>query len=360
MKKLLIIHRSQFGYSTDVYKWCQFLNDNYIIDTVCFDYGRKRFVMNNVHVHYVSRRGIKVFRGFRYLLCCVYYICRHKGVVIINCFYGSRILKKILPWRKMVLDIRTFSVTPDDNIRAKENEYILNTVRKFDYVTVISEGLRNQLPKDKSLTALLPLGADIIDTGVKEYNEINLLYVGTLENRDIDKTIRGVAIAKEKLGEKIHYHIIGGGYNREEFMLKSLIDDLGLSDTITVHGFIPHNELYDFYRKCNVGVSFVPITPYYQYQPPTKTFEYIMAGLYTIATATNSNKDIITPDNGILILDTPDSFADAIIKIAGNNSIDSGKIRNSLNDYQWSVIVNQRMVPTLNYVERLFGLGEME
>lgn len=41
---------------------------------------------------------------------------------------------------------------------------------------------------------------------------------------------------------------------------------------------------------------YVPITDYYEYQPPTKTFEYVLSGLLCLATATSSNKEVITEE----------------------------------------------------------------
>ena len=355
MKKLLIIRKQQFGYHTDIYKWCQYLNDKYKIDLVCFDEGQRKFVMNNVNVHYVSKCGSKKIRGLHYILCCIYYVLFFKGIVIVSYFHGCHYIKKILPWKKMVLDIRTFNVSSDESVRMRMNKVIMKTVELYDFVTIISEGLRSQLPKDKSLTALLPLGGDIIDTGKKDYESIDLLYVGTFQNRKIEKTIEGFAIAKKQMGERIHYHIIGKGFKGEDEQLKSLSERLGVAENINFYGYLPHDKLLDFYHKCNVGVSFIPITSYFDYQPPTKTFEYIMAGLYTIATATYSNKEVITSDNGILINDTSDDFADGILRIAKLNDLDGDKIRNSLNQYQWSSIVNGRMVPILEHVEQLFG-----
>ena len=358
MKKLLIIHKVQFGYHTDIYKWCQYLNDKYEIELVCIDSGLRRFCMDNVHVHYVSRWGGRKIRGFRYILNCVFHISRFEGVIIVSYFYGCHLIKKMLPWKKMVLDIRTFDVSYEENVRNKLNSVLMHTVRKYDFATVISEGLRKQLPKDSSLTAILPLGSDIINTPPKECGEIDLLYVGIFDNRNLEKTIQGFKIALGKVNKKIHYHIIGRGFHDEEKSLKQMVDELGLCDHITFYGYISRDKLLDFYKKCNVGVSFVPITPYYDYQPVTKTFEYVMAGLFTIATATKSNVEVITPENGILINDTPEDFANAIVEISKMSVLDGDKIRNTFIQFQWRSIINNKMIPILNTVEQLFGYNQ--
>ena len=67
-----------------------------------------------------------------------------------------------------------------------------------------------------------------------------------------------------------------------------------LSDIVSCIGRVPHHDLKKYFDEANVGVSFVPLLAHYQYQPPTKTFEYLMSGLYCIATSTIANKEIIS------------------------------------------------------------------
>ncbi len=350
MKNLLIVRKEQFGYQIDIYKWCQYLHDKYVIDVICVDSDKGKYEMDNVHVHYVKATGNKIIRGTRFLLCCIWQIARFHGIVLISFFQGCQYIKKVLFWKKMVLDIRTFSVAPDENTRKKENKILMEAVRNYDFVTVISEGLRKQLPKEHTKTSVLPLGADIIETSEKQYKTIELLYVGTFYNRNLEKTIEGLALAKEKLGDSValKYHIVGKGFYGEEEVLKNTVASHNLADCVIFYGYQPHDKLKFFYEKCNIGVSFVPITPYYDYQPVTKTFEYIMAGLFTIATATESNKEIITDENGLLIDDTPESFANAIDRILEiKGMLNSNHIRHSLDEYQWNSIINNRMVHIL-------------
>lgn len=356
MKKILIIHKTQFGYHTDYYKWCEFLRDKYNIHVVCFDSRLPRIVMDGIKVHYVTSIGFKQLRGLFFLFFSVFYAARIKGNIIVSYFYGCNFIKLFLPYKKILLDIRTFSVNPDERAREKEDLELFSSIKLYDYVTVISEGLRRKMPKEDRLTSVLPLGAEIVVCQNKVYDSINLLYVGTLHNRDLEKTIIGFFYAKEKLKDKIQlsYSIVGSGYNEEEIKLRNLVSDLGMTEYVTLYGYQPHNKLAMFYNKCNVGVSFIPITDYYQYQPPTKTFEYVMAGLFTIATATQSNKEIISEINGLTIIDSPDAFADAIVTVYDKRStINSYEISHSLEEYRWDNIVNKYLVNILNRFESI-------
>ena len=177
-----------------------------------------------------------------------------------------------------------------------------------------------------------------------------MLYVGTLSGRDIDKTVKGLAIFKEAHPDvAIHYDIVGDGYNNELSKLKELTKELNITDCVTLHGFKPHTEIKEFLDKCNIGVSFVPITECYNHQPPTKTYEYILSGLYTIATGTYCNKEIITPENGIIINDNEEDFANALNYITQNNKqFNSSIIRETLTESTWKNIVKNYLQPCLN------------
>lgn len=86
----------------------------------------------------------------------------------------------------------------------------------------------------------------------------------------------------------------------------------------------------------------MPITEYYQGQPPTKTYEYIKSGLFTIATATSANCKIITSENGFIIKDNASSFADGLDFVFKNRcKINSTKIRESLSNVNWSGIADE-------------------
>ena len=87
----------------------------------------------------------------------------------------------------------------------------------FKYKTVISEGLAKKLQLNSNIY-ILPLGADIISSTRKTFDEMNLLYVGTLYNRKIEDTLVGFAnfyqVYKNKI--KMRYTIIGKGKDNEE------------------------------------------------------------------------------------------------------------------------------------------------
>lgn len=348
---ILIIQQHQFGYLTDSYKWCEYLKSKYNITLLCYDMGKERIPMEGIRIKYFNTKGNRYTRGIRFLLICLWNILRNNGTTIIVYFKKCEWLKRLLPFKKMIVDIRTLSVSPNVTQRNKHDVPLRNACRYFDVITVISEGIKQKLNLPNKNIKILPLGSDIISTQKKSYLPFKLFYVGTLSNREMEKTIDGFELfIKNNPTIEASYDIVGDGVQDE---LRKLIEYTNskkkdIASKITFHGRLPYNQLQPFFDNCNIGISFVPITDYFDCQPPTKTFEYILSGLYTIATATKSNKEVITSDNGILINDTPNAFANALECIAKHyEDIKEENIRKSLANYTWDKIVSTQLEPLL-------------
>lgn len=350
MKDLCIIHRMQFGYHTDIYKWCQYLRDDYKITVLTFDYGKQKVELDGVEIRYIYLGKNRILNGARFVFRSILFLKAFYGTVLVSYFEGCRALKIFLPRKKLVLDIRTLSIFPNVERRKKMDAEIFRTAVEFDAVTVISEGLKSKLPKCKGPVYVLPLGADAVPCEGKRFDDLRLLYVGTFFNRELGKTIEGFAKAASKLKDcRLTYTIVGDG--PEKIELESLAERYGVKDLVSFTGYISHIDLVPFLQHSNIGVSFIPLRDYYDHQPPTKTFEYALSGSYVIATATSSNAQVITPENGILIDDTPDAFADAIVRIHKNrDNLSASRIQTSMMRYTWKSIVSGTLKPILEEI----------
>lgn len=347
MESLIIISKIQFGYLVDAYKWCQHLRNAYDITFVCFDTLNEKIELDGIKVRYVSYAGPKVLRAFRYIVTCLFTLLFTKGKVLIVYFEKCQILKFCFPFRKMLLDIRTAAVVGTEQEREHFNADIKASAILFNQVSVISEDVGNLLGLDSRNLHVLPLGSDVISDTPKSYQPIRLLYVGTLNGRHIDKTILGLSIfVKQYPDVDIKYDIVGDGSELE--LLTDLVYKEKVQRYVTLHGRIPHNKLKSFFDLCNVGVTFIPITSYYNFQPPTKVYEYALSGLFQIATSTTANSMLINEDLGVLINDTSEDFAAALEKIHNINlNIDESRIRAYYSSSTWHNIVNTNLKPIL-------------
>jgi len=305
----------------------------------------------NVRVIYTTNKPPRVLRGAYYTIYCILFALFYKGKLFVKYFETAGLIKKFLFWKKMILDIRTLAISADENIRNKYDVKLIKTCDYYNHVTIISEGIRDKMNINILKTSILPLGADIISNINKDFNQINLLYVGTLNGRKIEDTIKGCKLFSEKYPDCYFiYDIVGDGKGNILEKLTNIIEDDKLSDKIILHGFIPNNKLKPFFDKSNVGISYVPITDYYNHQPPTKTYEYILSGLFTIATNTYSNREVINNVNGVLIEDTPEDFSQALEFIHLNRNFDSKNIRETLIEHTWEKIVNSKLIPILENI----------
>jgi glycosyltransferase involved in cell wall biosynthesis len=196
---------------------------------------------------------------------------------------------------------------------------------------------------------VLPLGSDGISKINKKFDVLKLIYVGTLDGRDIIKTIEGFSIylKKYKPTENILYTLIGDGKDIKK--LQGYVRNNELEKYINIIGWVPFNKLKPLMDSHNIGVSFVPCTKYFDCQPVTKTFDYLLSGMPVIATNTSENKKVINSLNGILIMDNAKSFSEGIHKITENmDKYDSTIIRNNSKKYNWKYIINDLKV----YIDR--------
>lgn len=349
-KRILIVDTAPLGTLVDTYKWAQYLSEQYKVTFLTFKSRDKEHVsidgVKKIELPNYSNRFLK---GIIFLLFSIIYIIFFKGKVIVEYFDRCELLQILCPWKKMLLDVRTLSVLPNKQERQHANDRIKRAVKTYKNVSAISRGVANFFGDKK--VHILPLGSDVISTCKRDYtSSINILYVGTFTNRDINKTLLGVIqFHNEHKDIPINYTIIGYGANNESFQLESIIQNNNASSYINLVGKVQHEHLMQYFDLCNVGFSFVPITEYYQYQPPTKTYEYSLSGLVTIATNTYSNSELIQSSNGILIQDTVEDIINALEKYWENRSCYSEHdIRKSLSNYQWSNIVNGQLSQILN------------
>lgn len=350
-KELLIVYKGPFGTLVDAYKWCQYLKDDYHIKYVQLN-GDGEVSMNGISKIRVPNRGHRIIRGILFMLVCLFHIAIAKGPIIIVYFDGCGFFKKVLPWKKMILDIRTLSVDKDPGKRRDSDSQLKHTCLLYDHINIIQEDLIEKIGLDKAKFSIVPLGADVLSHSNKNFDSLKLLYVGTLEGRHISETLYGLShYLKLHPNESISYDIIGDGITDKKENLIKIAELLGLHK-VKVWGRKPYHELESFFDSCNVGVSFVPQTEWYDHQPPTKTFEYILSGLYCMATSTSENKKIVTEKNGVLHEDNAISFAEALEKVQFiADKLDSEEIRNTIKGYTWSEIVKNYLLPVLRRFE---------
>lgn len=344
--KLLIIAPYQFGELSDCYYWAKYATiEGWNVTYIGYKYKHrevKERSFQGVKVKSVMHYNNRKLLGLMFYLKCIFEILFHYHNNIIICRMPMcQILPKIFPNRNIILDVRTLSVSKDSKTREKNDNALKDLKKLFKKCSVISEGVGQKIGAPYYL---LPLGAEPLSVKPKSFDKMRLFYIGTFDNRNLSIFIEGLALYQKQTGNYISFDIVGGGSPEETFTIKDTIENSGVKN-IRMHGYLTHDEAQKFFDECNVGVCFVPVTDYYQYQPPTKLYEYLLSGMVCIATNTYSNIEVMNEENGVVVNDTAKSVCDGLNELYTNfDKYHSQKIVSQSQLYHWSQIVNNRLL----------------
>ncbi|GAB6640505.1 glycosyltransferase [Bacillus cereus] len=353
MKKILLIPKSQYGYNTDYYKMASYLSkQNIQVDILCFDNNLPKIEPpKNVNVIYVKRKKNKIFNYVQYSIEAIKYILKRRkkySWILISgtieyCGKIPMLLKRLTPQTKWIMDIRTCAVFTSEKKRDFYDNAMKWSVKFFDHITIISDLLANRLKINKY--TLLPLGAErMVNIEEKKFekNKIKFLYVGTFENRNIENLIKAYDefCSKDSTDIQTSLDIVGFAHTRiHQERVEEAIKNANFKDRIIYHGRKNHDEIIGLFSEATIGFSYIPITDYYDVQPPTKTYEYIINGMICIGTNTKANTQIITEENGILVNEDIDSVVKGIQKIVHDLSKYSPiSVSKTVEEYEWDKI----------------------
>lgn len=352
--KLLIVHPSQFGYHTDTYMYCKYINkDIFDVYYIGFDLGYEKVILPNVNVIYIDSRNHRIIRYFQFFKKCIE--IRRIGFSVVFHTYAkfSFLFRFIFLFDKYILDIRTGDLSKNKVVCAYKNFNIKLLSLISRNVTIISKSLADHLSITPNKRIILPLGGELLDMDAKCFDEIRLIYVGTLEKRNIHETIIGLGLFVSKYNIRFKYDIIGTGSDEDLSLIRDAINKFKLEKEVSLLGFIKYERLTPYLEKANLGIVYIPQEDYYHYQPSTKLYEYLLAGMPVIATSTHENCRELNNNHhlGVLCQDQSESFCDALFEFYINrSSYDSNLIKEQMKTSEWNYIVNQVLEPQLNRI----------
>lgn len=348
-ERLVVINKTQFGKNTDSYKWCEYLSQHYAVTYIGFDMGYEKTRCKRVNVRYIPCTRGKWLRSLLFMTYTLGFLLFFRGKILIVWFQGCELYKRLLPFRHMILNVRSLSITRDKWSRQKKDEKIYQAARLFDQVTVISNEMRSKFSSRGLETDVFPITADVISETDKTFDTLRLLYLGVLSGRDLKKTLWGLQMFVNKYPDRpISYTIVGGEQDNTYREIERLIIELGLSQKVRMHKEVSYIEVKHYLDEANIGVSFIPQTEYYDCQPPTKTFEYILSGLFCLATNTKGHRIIIDEKNGYLHEASAQGFLEALEYVYQHReNMQSSVIRSTLLHNTWKEVINKALLPII-------------
>jgi len=306
----------------------------------------------DVDVVYVNLHKNKLLRYLIFISELNRFIRSNKYDLIFHVHTKYTLLIRLFNlFQPIVLDIRTGDLSDTKLIRYLKNKEIKLFALLYRHVSVISASLARKMAIPERKSFILPLGGEFQKIPAKSFNFLKLLYVGTMDNRNIHDTVYGLSeYINRHPSEKISYDIVGTGSTYWLGLLNKAIADTNLSDTVCLHGNKSLSEVLPFFEMCNIGIVYIPQRDYYEFQPSTKLYESLLAGMPVIATNTYENRTSLKEECGILTEDYPTSFCNALEQINANKHLyNSDRIKMLYRDSSWDNIVKNKLEKYFDY-----------
>lgn len=333
--------------------YCKYLNKSrFNVSYFCFDMQLPKMNLPGVDVVYVNLHKNKLLRYLIFISEFNRFIRSNKYDLIFHVHTKYTLFIRLFNlFQPIVLDIRTGDLSDIKLIRYLKNKEIKLFTLLYRHVSVISESLARKMAIPGKKSVIIPLGGEFQEIPEKSFNCLKLLYVGTIDNRNIHDTIYGLSEYIEKYpSEKISYDIVGTGNKYWLNLLNKAIAETNLSDTVSLHGSKSLSEVIPYFERCNIGIVYIPQRDYYESQPSTKLYESLLAGMPVIATNTYENRIALKEECGILTDDDPTSFCKAIEQINANKHLyNSDRIKMLYRESGWDNIVKNKLEKYFEY-----------
>jgi len=329
----------------DSYYYSYYLRDKFTISYISF-YQNHKLINSGINCIYV--KGSSNFHKYFNLFKTIVLFLKNSEISIIYFIYFKGVsLYRILAYgRNTILDIRSGYISYNPVKNYFFNFLLLLEAQLFRDRIIISESLARHIGIKN--VVIIGLGGINLNIKKREHSSFNFTYVGVLNNRGIDILIRAFCKYARNSSNDIKLHIVGDIFTKTGYELIRLKNYLSC-DRILFYGYLANKDLKRVLEITDFSISYVPITPFYNYQPVTKTYEALVNGIPVLATSTYENCRIIGKKNGILILDCENEIErglDLAYNKLHRNEIEI--IEQSYREYEWENIVKNRLVPFIN------------
>jgi glycosyltransferase involved in cell wall biosynthesis len=158
-------------------------------------------------------------------------------------------------------------------------------------------------------------GAALSQSSETMSGAVKLIYVGSVhEDRGRDVMLESIAIANQG-GEIAHLTIVGASDEQAEYC-NNKVASLGIRTSVRIVGRVPGYEIPAHFSEADVGICLWKDLPWFRFNPPTKLFEYLVAGLPVLASNIRTHTQYIKDgDNGLIFDYTSTALAQAIHRL---------------------------------------------
>lgn len=203
----------------------------------------------------------------------------------------------------------------------------------------------NDVPQES--IRLIPMGvSDTFAVAARERalsrkTRTTVIYAGTVaEDRGRDVMLEGLALAVRG-GCDVTLTLVGADAEQIAYC-QTRAGDLDITDHLSIMGRVPGHEIPRLLSQHDAGICIWADRPWWRFNPPTKLFEYLVAGLPVLASRIRTHTSYIQDgENGLIFDYDAASFAKALERLASDPGIRMTMSRTAVVDgqkYLWSAI----------------------
>lgn len=191
---------------------------------------------------------------------------------------------------------------------------------------------------------------------------LKLVYVGFVTKiRGLDILIKAIDeyIKCAEGGKTIQLDIVGKGSAREDLI--KLVDSMGLSESVKIHGWLDKKDMLKIVSSCNLGVITYRFCPHWNTTIPNKLFDYMQKGLPVLSTHIIPISRIIRTTNCGLSAtsESPVEISKLLVKLRDpslRNSFAENGNHAILTTYNWEIDAG-KMLNTISRLAKNRGGG---
>lgn len=143
---------------------------------------------------------------------------------------------------------------------------------------------------------------------------IRLVYAGSIsKERGRDVMLEAMALINPPGSLPVATLKLIGASQSELDYCKTRIAKLGIADSVEILGRIPGDQIPRHIHQADMGICLWEDKPWYHFNPPTKLFEYLVAGLPVLASNIRTHTSYITHNkNGFIFEYSASGLAESI------------------------------------------------
>ncbi len=285
------------------------------------------------------------------LFCLIKVILSTKGSCYVTICYSLgvsvyalvlKLLRVINLWNGLIAyDLRSGSLSRKW-YRLINFLFVLES-RFFDFTFVVSDSLKSWLFSGCRKVFVIGLGADkvpAVDSTISSKGHYVLGYCGTFALREIASFF-----VNQTLYNEVRYVFVGDGDSRFEADVRELFSSKGLEENVSFLGRLSHEKSMEAIAGFDVCLSVLPDVEFYSCQPPTKIYEYMLAGKPVITSRHKESLNMMDRESYPYLMASGGCFFKDIEELKMLCASDTALTQTSVESISWS-----------RQTERLIGL----